>query len=179
MFCWKIMIFVFIFFKMQMKGYLKAFVSQKHLRRYSEILWIMETLVTILLTLIFQSFHPASTSCLKTLPDLSFWMNVVSWCSGYHLLHNFIQQSQILRMFKSYLRLSGDSRWCETLIVVPAGNKAWRLLSVNHTAKTNHHHYHYHHIEQSKSKVRANRAIEQSKENKVPFSNAWGIARFV
>ena len=29
--------------------------------------------------------------------------------------------------------------------MVPAGNKAKRLLSVNHTTKTNHHHYHHHH----------------------------------
>ena len=30
--------------------------------------------------------------------------------------------------------------------MVPAGNKAKRLLSVNHTTKTIHHHHHYHHL---------------------------------
>ena len=34
-----------------------------------------------------------------------------------------------------------DSRWWESLKMVPTGNKAKRLLSVNHTAKTIHHHY--------------------------------------
>ena len=29
--------------------------------------------------------------------------------------------------------------------MVPAGNKAKRLSSVNHTIKTNHHHHHHHH----------------------------------
>ena len=29
--------------------------------------------------------------------------------------------------------------------MVPAGNKAKRLLSVNHTTKTIHHHHHHHH----------------------------------
>ena len=34
-----------------------------------------------------------------------------------------------------------DSRWLESLTIVPAGNKAKRLSSVNHTAKTIHHHH--------------------------------------
>ena len=40
-------------------------------------------------------------------------------------------------------RLVGDSRWWGSLTMVPAGNKAKRLLSVNHTTKTIHHHLHH------------------------------------
>ena len=36
-------------------------------------------------------------------------------------------------------------RWCRSLTVVPVGNKAKRLWSVNHTTNTMHHHHHHHH----------------------------------
>ena len=42
----------------------------------------------------------------------------------------------------------GDSRWRGSLTMVPAGNKAKRLSSVNHTTKTIHHHHHHHHTVQ-------------------------------
>ena len=48
--------------------------------------------------------------------------------------------TQVLRMFKSCSRCVGDSRWWRSLTMVPAGNKAKRLSSVNHTTKTIHHH---------------------------------------
>ena len=42
----------------------------------------------------------------------------------------------------------GDSRWRGSLTMVPAGNKAKRLSSVNHTTKTIHHHHQHHHTVQ-------------------------------
>ena len=42
--------------------------------------------------------------------------------------------------FKPCSRCVGDSRWWGSLTMVPAGNKAERLSSVNHTTKTTHHH---------------------------------------
>ena len=36
------------------------------------------------------------------------------------------------------------SRWWGCLTMVPAGNKAKRFSSVNHTTKTIHHHHHHH-----------------------------------
>ena len=48
--------------------------------------------------------------------------------------------TQVLHRFKSCLRRVGDSRWWGSLTTVPAGNKAKRLSSVNHTTTTIHHH---------------------------------------
>ena len=42
-------------------------------------------------------------------------------------------------------RRVGDSWWWGSLTMIPAGNKAKRLSSVNHTTKTIHHHHHHHH----------------------------------
>ena len=39
------------------------------------------------------------------------------------------------------LRCVGDLRWWDSLPMVPAGNKAKRLSSVNHSTKTTHHHH--------------------------------------
>ena len=39
--------------------------------------------------------------------------------------------------------------------MVPAGNKAKRLSSVNHTTKTIHHHHHHHHHHQLWVKIKA------------------------
>ena len=39
-------------------------------------------------------------------------------------------------------RRVGDSRWWGSLTMAPAGNKAKRLSSVNHTTRTIHHHHH-------------------------------------
>ena len=41
-----------------------------------------------------------------------------------------------------------DSRWWGSLTIVPAGNKAKRLSSVNHTTETIHHHHHHHYLKQ-------------------------------
>ena len=42
----------------------------------------------------------------------------------------------------------GDSRWWGSLAMVPVGNKAEHLSSVNHTTKTIHHYHHHHHHHQ-------------------------------
>ena len=68
------------------------------------------------------------------------------WCSGYRCcITSFSKAStQILPWFNSY-------SWCvecicdgKNLTMVPAGNKAERLSSVNHSTKTIHHHQHHH-----------------------------------
>ena len=68
----------------------------------------------------------------------------VQWLS---LLHNFIQLSlnSVLSRFKPNSRRFGNLRWWGSLTMVPVGNKAKRLSSVNHTTKTIHHHHHHHH----------------------------------
>ena len=43
---------------------------------------------------------------------------------------------QVLRRFKPCSRRDGDSWWWGSLTMVPAGNKAKRFSSVNHTTKT-------------------------------------------
>ena len=48
--------------------------------------------------------------------------------------------TQVLRRFKSCSQRVGDSRWWESPTMVPAGNKADCLSSVNHTTKTIHQH---------------------------------------
>ena len=76
---------------------------------------------------------------------------VVPWCSGYHYCATSFSKvwSQVLRRFKSCSRRVGDSRWWGSLTMVPVGNKARRLWSVNHTTKTipssssSHHHHHH------------------------------------
>ena len=71
---------------------------------------------------------------------------VASWCSGYHYCTTSCSEAwhQVLRRFKPCSRRVGDSRWWGSLTMVPAGNKAKRLSSVNHTTKTIHHHHHHH-----------------------------------
>ena len=51
--------------------------------------------------------------------------------------------AQVLRRFKSFSRRVGDSRWWECRTMAPAGNKAKRLSSVNHSTTTIHHHHHH------------------------------------
>ena len=62
---------------------------------------------------------------------------VATWCSGYHYSTTSFNTvwTQVLRRFKSCLRRVEDSWWWGSLTVVPAGNKAKRLSSVNHTTK--------------------------------------------
>ena len=70
-------------------------------------------------------------------------MMVVPWCSGYHYCtasFNLVW-TQVLRRFKPCSQRVGDSRWWGSLTMVPAGNKAKHLSSVNHTTKTIHHHH--------------------------------------
>ena len=70
-------------------------------------------------------------------------IDVVPWCSGYHNWTTSFNKVwiQVLRRFKSCSRRVGDSRWWGSLAMVPAGNKAKSLSSVNHTTKTIHHHH--------------------------------------
>ena len=87
--------------------------------------------------------------CKKIVGDELFckWRNclptsgtVVWWLS---LLHNFIQLSLNSGSAQvQTLQCVGDSRWWGSLTMVPAGNKAKHLSSVNHTTKTIHHHHH-------------------------------------
>ena len=76
---------------------------------------------------------------------------MVLYCSGYRYCTTSFNKArtQVLRRFKSYSRRVGDSRWWGSLTVVPAGNKAYHLSSVNHTTKTIHHHHHHHHHHQA------------------------------
>ena len=62
------------------------------------------------------------------------------WCSGYHYCTTSFNEAwtQVLRRFKSCSRRVGDSQWWGSLTMVPAGNKAKCLSSVNHTTKTIH-----------------------------------------
>ena len=61
--------------------------------------------------------------------------------SGYHYCITSFKKvwTQVLRRFRSCSRHVGDSRCWGSLTMVPAGNKAKRYSSVNHTTKTIHH----------------------------------------
>ena len=63
------------------------------------------------------------------------------WRRGYHYCTTSFYEAltQVLGRFKSCSRRVGDSRWWGSLTMVPAGNKAKRLSSVNHTTITIHH----------------------------------------
>ena len=64
------------------------------------------------------------------------WTPSTLWCSGYHYKTSLNKAwTQVLRRLKSCLRHVGDLGWWESLTMVWAGNKAKRLLSVNHTTK--------------------------------------------
>ena len=77
--------------------------------------------------------------------DVALWwtMDMAPWCSGYHYCTTSFNQAwtQVLRRFKPCWQRVGDSRWWGSLTMVPAGNKAKRLSSVNHSAKTIDHHH--------------------------------------
>ena len=80
----------------------------------------------------------APVNCCAYFDDM-FCGTVVWWLS---LPHNFIQlnlNSGSVQV-QTLLVGVGDLRWWGSLTMVPAGNKAKRLSSVNHTAKTIHHH---------------------------------------
>ena len=72
-------------------------------------------------------------------------MFVAPWCSGYHYCTTSFNKAWtlVLRKLKSCSRHVGDSRWWGSMTMVPAGNKAKHLSSVNHTTKTIHHHHHH------------------------------------
>ena len=72
---------------------------------------------------------------------------VVPWCSGYLYCTTSFNWAwtQVLRKFKPCSRRVGKSRWWGSLTMVPAGNRAKYLSSVNHTTKLIHHHHHHHH----------------------------------
>ena len=65
---------------------------------------------------------------------------LVSWCSGYHYCTTSFNKAwtHALRRFKSCSRRVGDLSWWESLTMIPTGNKAKRLSSVNHTTKIIH-----------------------------------------
>ena len=70
------------------------------------------------------------------------FLTVAPWCSGYHYYTTSfnLAWTQILCRFKFCSLRVRDSRWWGSLTMVLVGNKAKRLLSVNHTTKTIHHH---------------------------------------
>ena len=72
-------------------------------------------------------------------PSFAF---VAPWCSGYSTTAQLHSTKPELRFCagSNPARRVGDSRWWGSLTMVPAGNKAKRLSSVNHTTKTIHHH---------------------------------------
>ena len=74
---------------------------------------------------------------------------------GYHYYTTSFNKAwtQVLRRFKSCRRRVRDSRRWGSLTMVPAENKAKRLSSVNHTARTIHHHHHHHHQGSLKDKI--------------------------
>ena len=53
----------------------------------------------------------------------------------------FLRKGVLKICRKSCSQCFGDSRLWESLTVVPAGNRAKRFSSVNHTTKTIHHHH--------------------------------------
>ena len=82
----------------------------------------------------------------KTFPTLQSSSPIlVPWCSGYDYCTTSFNKvwTQVLGKFKSCSRCVGDSRWWGSLTMVLAGNKAKRLLLVNHATKTIHHLYHH------------------------------------
>ena len=72
---------------------------------------------------------------------VSYFNFLVPWCSVYHYCTTSFKKAwtQVLCRFISCWQHVGDSRWWGSLTMVPPGNKAKRLLSVNHTTKTIHH----------------------------------------
>ena len=87
---------------------------------------------------------------------------VAPWCSGYHYCTTSFNKvwTQALCRFKSCSQHVGDSRWWESLIMVPPGNKAKCLSSVNYTTKRIHHHHH--HIWWCKSLIKTRRSKRSS-----------------
>ena len=87
-----------------------------------------------------QSFKDGLESC--------FFIKdyMAPWCSGYHYCLTSFNKAwtQVLCRFESCLRCVRDSQWWGSLTMVPTGNKAKHLSSVNHTTKTIHHHHHQH-----------------------------------
>ena len=75
---------------------------------------------------------------------------VAPLCCGCHYYTTSfnLAWTHVLHRFKPCLRCVRDSRCGGSLTTVPAGNKAKRLSSVNHTIKIihrHHHHQHHHH----------------------------------
>ena len=68
---------------------------------------------------------------------------VAPWCISYPYCTTSFKKAwtQVLRRFISCSRRVRDLRWWGSLTMVPAGNKAKRLSSVNNTTKTNYHHH--------------------------------------
>ena len=81
-------------------------------------------------------WHFKLTNCKEKSKSLEHAVNM-PWCSAYHYWTSSFNKAwtQVLHRFKSCSRRVGDSRWWGSLTMVPAGNKAKCLLSVNHTTK--------------------------------------------
>ena len=72
-----------------------------------------------------------------------YTISPAAWCGGYHYCITLLNKvrNQVLRRLKSCSRRVGGSGWRGSLTMVPAGDKAKRLSSVNDSAKTIYHHH--------------------------------------
>ena len=77
---------------------------------------------------------------------LHFMLKVAPWCSHYHYCTVSFNKvwTQVLRNFESCSWHVKVLQWWKPLTLVPAGKKAYRLSSVNHSHKTIHHHHYRH-----------------------------------
>ena len=99
------------------------------------------------------SFHKAWTQVLRLskLIDRRFHdrgnvrHHTSPWRHGYHYYTISFHKAwtQVLHKFKSCSRRVRDLRWCGSLTMVPARNKAKHLSSVSHTTETIYHHHHH------------------------------------
>ena len=73
----------------------------------------------------------------KTSKNINLVCHLAPWCSGCHYCTTSFNWAwtQVLCRFNTCSRRVGDSPWWGSLTMVPAGNKAKHISSVNHTTK--------------------------------------------
>ena len=115
---------------------------------------LIEFLIVLLLTLVLVSGKLLIVgviadfdSIVSALAKKKTFHVLASWCSDYQYSTTSFNEiwTQVKRRFKPCLQCDKDSRCWGSLTMVPARNKAKRLLSVNHITKRIHHHHHHHH----------------------------------
>ena len=86
-------------------------------------------------------------------PNFSIWNQKSTfhmYSSCYHYCTTSFNKSwtQVLRGFTSCLPCAGNMQWWEFPTIVPAWNRIYQLLLVNHSAKTiDHHHQQIYHLD--------------------------------